>query len=228
MAANNIYRWRVAVQEDGTYAHLYINQCDFTGFGGITVTDHRVCLGSLEGSLTSDNPGERGLYLYALLQTDDDYGYYEDDSQGRDRDRIRDYWHKLGKPTADCHAPNVDVEWFPWAQAGFTPQEALRTIIAEYSGCGWACTRSNVIEKLAALGVSAAETDAVRAAVEAERNAAHAEWVHQHPVVMKAATDADIDEALTSIPPREVGWDDRRVGWWLDSIDGGDPERWVE
>jgi hypothetical protein len=177
MASNHIYRWRVAVREDGTYAYLYINQYDFTGFGGITVTDDRVCLGSLEGCLISDNPGERGLNLYALLREDDDYGYYEDDSQGPDYDRIRDYWLKLGKPSADCHAADVDVEWFPWAQAGFTRPEALRTIIADYSGCGWESSRSNVIERLAAFGISAAEIDSARAALEAERDAAHATYM---------------------------------------------------
>jgi hypothetical protein len=165
------------VREDGTYAYLYINQYDFTGFGGITITNDRVCPGSIEGCKIADNPGKKGLYLYALLQQDDDYGYIDDDdSQGAYRDRIRNYWLMLGKPIANCDAPDVDVPWFPWEEAGFTRQEALRTIAAECygaGGCG-AADRPEVTEKLAVFGVSQAEIDSARAALEAERDAADA------------------------------------------------------
>lgn len=176
MANNHIYRWRVAVQEDGTYAYLYIVQYDFTGFSDLTVTDHRVVLGSIAGCKIADNPGERGLYLNAFVQQDDGESYhYGDDEQCVYRDRIRDYWRKIGKPTADCDAPDVDVPWFPWEVAGFTRQEALRTIAVVCYGLGRCSVDCpNTTEKLALFGVSAAEIDKACAVVTTEGEAAHA------------------------------------------------------
>jgi hypothetical protein len=116
-----IYEWKVTDLGNGRYGYIWIAESGRDEFGSIYKVwvdpeDYDSWIGKcdwLEGNMIGN--------IIASMECPEEHSQYQlDPSWYR---RILFYWRRIGSPRIDRKAAGYEPPWFPWAEAGFTPEE---------------------------------------------------------------------------------------------------------